>query len=114
LPAKVDMVAPVEVVAIMIRNAVADTDCPPYRPWVLLASLLALFSTISWSQTQLATVFGIVTDPSGAVVPEASVTVVNQSTGLKRQVLTGVTGQYRLAGLPTGNVFVYRPDRLLK
>ena len=103
LPAKVDMVAPVEVVAIMIRNAVADTDCPPYRPWVLLASLLALFSTISWSQTQLATVFGIVTDPSGAVIPEASVTVVNQGTGSKRQVLTGVTGQYHLAGLPTGN-----------
>jgi hypothetical protein len=77
------MVAPVEVVAIMIRNAVADTDCPPYRPWVLFASLLALFSTISWSQTQLATVFGIVTDPSGAVIPEGAVAIVNQSTGLK-------------------------------
>ena len=55
------------------------------------------------SQTQLATVFGAITDPSGAVIPGAAVTVVNQSTGLKRTALTDMTGEYRLAGLPTGN-----------
>src|SRR6185369_8696594 len=97
------MVAPVEAVAIMIRNAVADTDCPPYRQWVLLAGLLVSFAAIAWSQTQLATVFGTVTDPSGAVIPVTHVTLVNQNTGLQREVLTGMTGQYHLAGLPTGN-----------
>jgi hypothetical protein len=88
---------------ITIRNAVADTDWPPYRPWVLLAALLALFSAIAWPQTQLATVFGVIADPSGAVVPGAAVTIVNQSTGLKRVVPSGMTGQYHLAGLTTGN-----------
>jgi len=73
------------------------------RPWVLLAASLALFPLYAWSQTQLATVFGTITDPSGAVVPEAQVTIVNQSTGLTRDALTDMSGQYRLTGLPTGN-----------
>jgi Carboxypeptidase regulatory-like domain/TonB-dependent Receptor Plug Domain len=68
-----------------------------------IALSFTFFLESAWAQTQLASVFGAVTDPSGAVVPAASITVVNQSTGLKRQVLTGVMGQYRLPGLPTGN-----------
>src|SRR5208283_3094118 len=43
------------------------------------------------------------TDPSGAVVPGVSVTVVSQGTGLRRSVLTGPAGEYRFAGLPTGS-----------
>ena len=73
----------------------------PRRRYLVIA--FSLFSAIAWSQTQLATVFGTITDPSGAVIPQAAVTIVNQSTGFERQVLTGMTGQYRLAGLPTGN-----------
>jgi hypothetical protein len=60
-------------------------------------------SVCAWSQTQLATVYGTINDPSGAVVPGAQVTIVNQSTGLKRGTLTDIAGQYQLAGLPTGN-----------
>src|SRR5215472_7912558 len=89
--------------AVMIRNDLADMDCFRYRPWVRLAALSALFSAVAWPQTQLATVFGAITDPSSAVIPGAVVTIINQSTGLKREVLTGPTGQYHLAGLPTGN-----------
>jgi hypothetical protein len=67
---------------------------------------LALFSAIAWSQTQLATIFGAIFDPSGATIPEAAVTIVNQSTGLKRRVLTSTTGQYHVPGLPTGDYVV--------
>jgi hypothetical protein len=81
--------------------------CAAYRPCILVALALAIFSACAWPQTQLATVFGIITDPSGAVIPSAYVTIVNQSTGLKREVLTGMTGQYYLAGLPTGDYVVY-------
>src|SRR5215813_3227934 len=95
-----------QVVAVMISNVLAGTNCLSYRPWILLAISLALFSVCAWSQTQLATVFGTITDQSGAVVPGAQVTIVNQSTGLTRGVLTDTTGQYRLAGLPTGNYAV--------
>jgi hypothetical protein len=74
-----------------------------YRPCMLSAALAALFSVCAWSQTQLATVSGTITDPSGAVVPGVSVTIVSQGTGLKRSALTDTAGEYRFAGLPIGN-----------
>jgi len=69
----------------------------------LLALSLALFSSCAWPQTQLATVFGTVTDASGAVISGAQVTLLNQSTRLKRDASTDLLGNYRIAGLPTGN-----------
>src|SRR5262252_1828543 len=69
----------------------------------LLALSLALFSSCAWPQTQLATVFGTVTDASGAAISGAQVTLLNQSTGLKRDAPTDLLGQYRIAGLPKGN-----------
>src|SRR5579872_5133226 len=74
-----------------------------FRPYLLAAILAAFISVGAWSQTQLATVFGAITDPSGAVVPGVSVTIVSQFTGLKRSALTDTAGEYRFAGLPTGN-----------
>ncbi|MGA9672263.1 MAG: carboxypeptidase-like regulatory domain-containing protein [Terracidiphilus sp.] len=64
---------------------------------------LALIPTCAWSQTQLVTLSGTITDPSGAVVPGVSVTIVRQGTGLKRSTLTNTVGEYRFAGLPTGD-----------
>ncbi|MGB7170886.1 MAG: carboxypeptidase-like regulatory domain-containing protein, partial [Acidobacteriaceae bacterium] len=74
---------------------------------VLSFSLLA---ACAWPQSELATVFGTVTDQSGAVIPAAQISIVNQSTGLKRNAVTDTTGQYHLAGLPTGN-YVVRAER---
>ena len=74
-----------------------------FRPCAWTAVLVALFSAGAWSQTQLATVSGTITDPSGAVVPGVSVTIVSQGTGLKRSTSTDMDGEYRFAGLPTGN-----------
>src|SRR5579863_5844575 len=73
-----------------------------FRPYILAATLAAFISVGAWSQTQLTTVFGAITDPSGAVVPGVSVTIVSQGTGLKRSVLTDTAGEYRFAGLPVG------------
>ncbi len=73
------------------------------RPCILSVALAALFAASASSQTQLAAVSGAITDPSGAVVPGVSVTIVSQGTGLKRSALTDTAGQYRFAGLPTGN-----------
>jgi hypothetical protein len=97
------MVASMELVAVRIRNVLAGTKRPLYRPFMLFAISLASVSAIAWSQTQLATVFGTITDPSGAVIPVAAVTIINQSNGLKRGAVTDTAGQYHLAGLPTGN-----------
>ena len=80
-----------------------SAKCTLYRSCLLLAVGWALCSVCAWPQTQLATVFGTVTDPSDAVVPGVSVTIANQGTGLKRSTLTDTAGQYRFAGLPIGN-----------
>jgi Carboxypeptidase regulatory-like domain/TonB dependent receptor len=79
--------------------------CPKrasHSPHILLAFSLVLCSASAWAQTQLATVFGTITDPTGAVIAEAKVTVSSISTGLKRGALTDTKGEYHVAGLPPG------------
>jgi hypothetical protein len=51
-----------------------------------------------------------VTDSSGAVIPRAQVTILNQSTGLKRSTLTDASGQYRIGGLPPG-IYTIRTEK---
>ena len=86
-------------------NVLPIAKCASHRLCIVLA-LLVCFSASDWSQTQLATVFGVITDTSGAVVPGAEVVIVNHGTELKRGALTDMAGQYHLAGLPTGNYSV--------
>ena len=43
---------------------------------------------------------GTVTDPSGAVVPNAVVTATNLATGQARTAMSGSNGAYRFALLP--------------
>jgi uncharacterized protein YfaS (alpha-2-macroglobulin family) len=50
----------------------------------------------------LAEIAGTVTDPSGAVVPGASVTIREGSAGKKRTVATNAAGQFTLAGVSAG------------
>src|ERR1700730_3570045 len=90
----------------MIGHLVPSAKCASYRTGILLALSVALFSAHAWPQTQLATVFGTITDASGAVISGAQVTVLNQSAGLKRKASTDLAGQYHIAGLPTGNYSV--------
>lgn len=80
------------------QNLLAPFRCLAILAVVLLASLAGVLH----AQTQLATVFGTVTDPSGAVIPGAQITIANQSTGWKRDTVTDTAGEYHLAGLPTG------------
>lgn len=51
---------------------------------------------------QTATIEGIVTDPSGAAVPDASVVATLESTGTARGVNTDEQGRYRILALPVG------------
>jgi hypothetical protein len=80
------------------------------RAFLLLVVSFALLPACAWSQSELATIFGTVTDSSGAVIPSAQVAIVNQSTGLQRDTVTDMTGQYHLAGLPAGT-YVVRAGR---
>ena len=46
------------------------------------------------------TIIGTVTDPTGAVVPGASVTIENPVSGLTRTATTDASGQYQFVNLP--------------
>jgi carboxypeptidase family protein/TonB-dependent receptor-like protein len=78
------------------------TKSPALEARALLALSLVFFASRASAQTQLGTLFGTVTDSSGAVVPQAEVTVENVSTGLKRNARTDTKGEYQLVGLPRG------------
>src|SRR5580698_1575265 len=54
------------------------------------------------AQTFRGTILGTVTDPSGAVLPGAKVTVKNFGTGLERTTETSADGSYSLPELPIG------------
>src|SRR6266550_5062867 len=87
----------------MIAWVVTSTSSLSKSKSVLFLFLLAaLIAAPAWAQTQLGTLFGTVTDASGAVVPGAEVSVENVTTGLKRDGSTDKTGEYQLVGLPTG------------
>jgi len=51
----------------------------------------------------LSSIGGSVTDPSGALVADAAVTVRSADTGMKRSVMTGRSGQYHAMSLPAGD-----------
>ena len=72
------------------------------RSLSILAVVLFLTCALS-AQTYRGSIRGTVTDPSGAVVPNAKVTAKNQATGLAREVTTNGEGSYVLAELPSGN-----------
>jgi hypothetical protein len=63
---------------------------------------LVLLSTIAVAQTNTGDIAGVVRDPSGAVVPNATITARSLDTGVTRSVRTGGDGQYQVSSLPIG------------
>ncbi|MGB6131493.1 MAG: carboxypeptidase regulatory-like domain-containing protein [Acidobacteriaceae bacterium] len=68
----------------------------------LIALAILLLSSTGRAQTENATLQGSVTDPSGAVIPEAQVTIINAATGVARTVSTNSAGQFTAVGLNPG------------
>ena len=64
--------------------------------------LLFLLSLAAFGQTNTGEVAGVVHDPSGAVVPNATITAKNVGTGFNRSVTSSSTGQYQMSALPVG------------
>lgn len=71
------------------------------RITVLLAAVL-LFSVWAFGQAPVGSIAGVVTDPSSAVVPGATVKVIFAATGAERTVTTNDTGYYLVPTLQPG------------
>jgi len=70
----------------------------------LFVLFLAVFAVPAFAQE--ATVVGTVTDPSGAAVPNVSITITNTDTGISRTLVTGSQGEYVLPDLGIGHYTV--------
>src|SRR6185312_152147 len=73
--------------------------------WIALGAISVwLCQPIARAQTTTTgDVSGVVTDPSGAAIPGAKVTLTNQSTGAVHNTQANANGSYRFSLLPPGS-----------
>src|SRR5688500_16441439 len=69
---------------------------------IISLALLFVFTGAVFAQQPTATLTGVVSDPTGAVIPGAIVTATNKATNLARTVTTNSEGVYVIANLPVG------------
>lgn len=79
--------------------------CPIRRPvglgiMLVLGTLLTAFA--AWGQGNQGTIEGVTVDQSGGGVPEAKLTVTNESTGLKFNATSDSNGLFSFPVLPVG------------
>jgi len=72
----------------------------PRLGWLVVTFFLQ--SMLLWGQTPTGSISGTVYDATGAVVPNAAITMTNRDTGLVRNLLTAPDGSYTAAALPPG------------
>src|SRR5437763_16316742 len=71
---------------------------------VLFAAFLVLAaSRVAWSQTVQGVITCTITDPTGAVVPGATVTITNIGTNISQSTTTGSDGSSRFPLVPPGS-----------
>ena len=77
---------------------------------VLVLVVFAL-ATVSAAQTDLGGLAGRITDPQGAVVPNAKVTITGVDNGFTRSVMSNNAGLYDIPALQAGNYHVTASGR---
>jgi hypothetical protein len=71
---------------------------------IVLLLVAGVFPALA--QLPTGTILGVTRDPSGGMIPAATVTVRNTETGLTRDVTTGDDGAFRVPALPVGHYTV--------
>jgi hypothetical protein len=80
------------------------------KQWIkflVIFTLLATPATRLSAQSIFATLTGIVSDPSGAVVPNATVKLINEQSASTRDTVTNAEGYYSFASVAIGD-FTYK------
>jgi hypothetical protein len=76
-----------------------------YKPhcWLLIVALALSMVSAVMAQAPTGTINGIVTDETGAVIPNAAVTIVNKATNVARSANTNAEGLFTVVALPAGD-----------
>jgi outer membrane receptor protein involved in Fe transport len=69
---------------------------------LLAVAVFGMMTAAAWGQLSTATLFGTVTDTTGAVVPNATITLTQTDTNFVRVVTTNDVGEYHAEFLPIG------------
>jgi hypothetical protein len=71
----------------------------------MLAAVMLIFGlqTAAWGQLETGQIAGTITDPTGAIIPGADVTVQNVATNATRVTKSSRDGTYQFVGLEPGN-----------
>src|ERR1700737_2630482 len=89
-----------------VKFSSSFAECTSHRMrWLLVLSGLVLAMSLQVF-AQEATVVGTVTDPTGAALPNVSVTLTNTDTGLSTKATTSADGQYVAPNLHIGHYTV--------
>src|SRR5437667_9725493 len=73
---------------------------------VVVALLILASGGVVWSQTVQGVITGTIMDPTGAVVPNVTVTITKVGTNISQATTTGSDGSYRFALVPPGTYTV--------
>src|SRR5689334_1178635 len=71
--------------------------------FIYLIVLVAAMCALMTAQSERARIIGSVTDPQGAVIPDAIVSVTNTATGIVTKTKTDAQGAYQAPELPIGS-----------
>jgi hypothetical protein len=69
----------------------------------VFAAMIGVFGFPANAQSDLTSVTGTIHDPSGASVPNATVTMKNDATGSERKATTDSSGVYSITSIPAGS-----------
>ncbi len=76
------------------------------KSWLFLLFLFLCTIPMAFGQVTTGDILGTVTDATGAVIPNATVTVVNTGTHETRNVTSNASGEYLVSTLPVGHYSV--------
>src|SRR6267143_325405 len=86
----------------MNEGSVAMKSAPCFALSLLLLSAFGSPRFLSAQGTDLGTITGLVTDGTGAVIPNAKVVILDLATTRPRETKTSAQGEYRVFGLSAG------------
>jgi len=76
------------------------------RRLIAITGAMFLGACLNANGQDLANIVGAITDPSGGVIPDVSVTVSNPDRGFTRRVASDSSGEYTAPRVPIGNYII--------